>query len=195
MPIWGRKKQTLATLVQPHLSQLHRLAYRLSGNAADAEDLVQELMLKLAEKEYDLGSFEYQGAWLKKVLYRLYLDHLRKQKKNPLYLVEELDASDSNEILDQIEDSALCPEGHLNQDRFFIKLENAMCQLPDQQRVLIALRDVEGYSMEEIQAIQDIPMGTLKSRLHRAREKLMSNLKKDGTPANKPALLRVGVNK
>lgn len=191
MKLFGKKNKLIET-VQPYLTRLYRLGYRLTGNQVDAEDLVQELMLKLHERDYKVAELEHPGAWLSKVMYRLYLDNRRKQQRNPLFLIEDINPEEEDEQVQDAWTNNLSLENYIEQSQSLKRLENGLNMLPEHQRILITLRDVEGYSLDEMQAILDLPMGTLKSRLHRARGKLTKFVKNDGTSVEKPALVEVG---
>lgn len=188
----SHKSQQFEQLLTPHLSRLYSLAFQLTTNRNDAEDLVHDLVVKVRKQKKPLDKIEYLGAWLSKVMYRLHLDQQRANSRNPLYMSKESLDSESNEIpLDQLESYALSPESYVDQARFLKALECAVSQLPEEQRVLVVMRDIEGYNMEEIQQILELPMGTLKSRLHRARSKIIKNLNKTGTDQSRLSLIVV----
>ena len=89
-------------LLQPHVAVLYRHAFRLTGNVSDAEDLVQDLLVKLYPRRRELTKIEKLRPWLFKVLYRLFIDQRRKASRNPLHLVSGEEKSDSfQESFDQ----------------------------------------------------------------------------------------------
>jgi RNA polymerase sigma-70 factor (ECF subfamily) len=170
MNVWPIRRDAHAQfeqLLQPHLQQLYRLAYRFTGQRDDAEDLLQDLLLKLYPRLDELQSIEKPGPWLARVLYRQYIDRLRSKKRSPLQpmddeqAVYEVHASDDAQPSD-VADTAI-------KSRL---LQAALDQLNEDQRTAIMLHDVEGYSLQELQQILDVSQGTLKSRLSRARAKL-----------------------
>jgi len=168
--LWPPKRaehDRFEVLIKPHISQLYKLAYRLTGQNSDAEDLVQDVVLKLYPRLTELESVEKLGPWLSRVLYRQFVDQQRALQRSPL------DYTDDEQPL--YADTAACTpepvellESELTQD----KLQEALDQLNPQQRLVLLLHDLEGYTLEEIHFMQDTAVGTLKSRLHRSRNKL-----------------------
>ena len=160
-------------LLQPHLKQLYRLAYRFTGNRDDAEDLVQDLLLKLYPRMQELHSIEKPGPWLARVLYRQYIDRIRRQQRSPVQLMDNEEA-----VYETHSSSDAQPMEVVDNEFKNRQLQQALQQLNEDQRLAIMLHDVEGYSLQEIQQMLDVSQGTLKSRLSRARSKLRENLQK-----------------
>lgn len=154
-------------LVGPHLVSLYRLAYRFTGSSENAEDLVQALLLKLIPQEQKLRKIERLGPWLARSLYHLYVDQLRHRAISPL----DLSADDGGEGLEELAEPVV-PEEAVEQLLTQERVAAAVAQLPAEQRMLVAWHDIEGYTLEELAEQHHIPIGTLKSRLHRARARL-----------------------
>lgn len=154
-------------LLQPHLQQLYRVAYRFTGQRADAEDLVQDVVVKLYPRMQEMQKVEKLGPWLVRVLYRHFVDRLRSKQRSPLHLVSD-DETELDERSDETPDPAGSAENALLQSR----LQSALDKLNEDQRALMILHDVEGYTLNEIHIMQDVSIGTLKSRLNRARTRL-----------------------
>ncbi|NOY63145.1 MAG: sigma-70 family RNA polymerase sigma factor [Gammaproteobacteria bacterium] len=173
--IFSRKKDggvTFETMITPHMERLYRLSFHYTKNRADAEDLVQDLLIKLYPRCDELRKVEHLRPWLAKVLNRLYIDKYRRQQRNPVqygYDESSATAPHSASILLSPEKTNLARDIH-----------KAMTQLNDDQRMLVVMHDIEGYTLTELEAIFETPLGTLKSRLHRSRAKLR-NLLTDGT--------------
>lgn len=166
--LWSRSKQTdrFEILLRPYIPYLYQLAWRFTRSQADAEDLVQDLMLKLYPRQDELEKIENLRAWLAKVLYRQYVDQLRLKSRTPVDLVNtELEEDEEQEF-------PISNQPEQEQAQLMVQIERLLPQLNDDQRVLLILHDVEGYTFNEIQAMTDTPVGTLKSRLNRARKKL-----------------------
>ena len=163
---WETSRSSFEALVRPHLEHLYRLAWRLSGNAADAEDLVQELLLKLYQRREELAAIDAPRPWMARVLYRQFVDAVRRRGRAPA--IEDLDGS----TLEGVPDPAQGPEELAERGQVQKRLLWALGQLNPEQRALVALHDVEGYTLEELVTVLEAPLGTLKSRLHRARERL-----------------------
>ncbi|HEB55464.1 MAG TPA: RNA polymerase sigma factor [Gammaproteobacteria bacterium] len=158
--------------MQPHLQRLYRLAYRFTGQRADAEDLVQDVVVKLYPRLQEMQKIEQLGPWLARVLYRHFVDRLRSSQRSPLHLVTE-DEPALDEHRSEAPDPATNTESELLQTR----LQSALDQLNDDQRALVILHDIEGYTLNEIHSMYDVSVGTLKSRLSRARGRLRELLK------------------
>ena len=164
-----RQEDPFATLLAPHLDRLYRLAYRLTGTVSDAEDLLQDVLIKLYTRKTEITSIRELEPWLGRVLYNQFIDDKRRFSRSPIRLVG----------LDYDQVPAAQDVGHaLDIQR---QLDLALRQLSEEHRTVVLLHDVEGYKLEEIQEVTDTPVGTLKSRLHRARARLRELLKKDGT--------------
>ena len=172
--IWQGRKGSGAgfeELVAPHIDRLYRLGYRFSGTRHDAEDLVQELLVKLYPRGKDLASIEKLGPWLSKSLYHLFIDQTRRSTNSPVVLSEEYGVE-----LEAVACVNAGPDVYLARQQQFAKIEKALFSLNFEQRTLVAMHDVEGYTLPELTTMLDTPLGTLKSRLHRARASLREQL-------------------
>jgi RNA polymerase sigma factor (sigma-70 family) len=172
--------QEFDRLMRPHFDALHRSAYRLTRNQADAEDLLQETFVRVYPKLSELQEMENPRAWLMCVMYRLFVDVVRHRKSSPLYSMSDLEIGDESQCMasgepgpDKEADSAIGER----------RLEWAWQRLDKVQRALLALHDVEGYTLAEIKEMSGLPEGTLKSRLHRARIRLGKLLQSDSMPS------------
>lgn len=155
----------------PHLPLLYRVAYRLTGKRADAEDLVQETFFKAFRSFHQFQGGTNCKAWLLTILRHTHLDHVRKTAKEPPFEpwdeVEPL-VDGSQLSVEQIEialEKALPAE-----------VEQALQALPPQQRLSVILADLEEMSYEEIARVLDCPVGTVRSRLHHGRALLRRRL-------------------
>ncbi len=155
-----------------HLDVLYRVALRLTGNPADADDLVQETMLKAyrAWDQYEKGT--NAKAWMLTILRHAFINEYRRRTRHP----ETVD-------VDSIEPYAVFPEVQDEdpQGAFFDRIVDdevlrAIDQLPEVFRETLVLSDVEGMSYQEIAGILEVPVGTVKSRLFRARHLLQGKL-------------------
>lgn len=166
--------ELFANLVRPHLRSLYRLAYRLTGNAHDAEDLLQDLLLKVYARVDELRHIEKRRPWLARILYRMFIDDRRRAARSPLQLVVDNDDGVETPLQEQppetVSDNE--PEAAAIRDGLQHRLLRALARLPDEQRTILMLADVEEFTLGEMETILDCPRGTLKSRLHRARARL-----------------------
>lgn len=168
--LFRRKQQGFEGLVAPHIDHLYRLAYRFCGDRHDAEDLVQDLLTKLYPKYRELQAIEALRPWLARSLYHLFIDNTRKDKRTPD--IADLD----DELLEALPGETDGPEQQLRGEQLQQQLNHALEQLNPDQRALISLHDIEGYTLPELESLLDTPLGTLKSRLHRARAHLRKSL-------------------
>lgn len=165
-------------LLRPHMERLYRLAFRLAGNKAEAEDLFQDVLTKIYVRLDDLISIEEPGSWLSRVMYNHFIDNRRKYARQRLLMVEE--GGLPGNTVDSLPGDA-SPEREAERGDNIIRLEAALAELSDDHRLVVLLHDSEGYKLEEIQSITGDPVGTIKSRLHRARARLRDLLANDGT--------------
>lgn len=165
--------------IRPHLPALYRYAYRLCGSRDDAEDLVQELLIRLYEKQVMPEALDNPHTWLLKVLYRQFIDWQRKSRRTPTLLN---DAHSEEFLADrhQVQDT---PEYAVEQNQLQRDLGRAIDALNAEQRTVILLHDVEGFTLQELQTALETPVGTLKSRLHRGRAQLRDLFDTDREPA------------
>ncbi len=170
MPKGRQNRQpSFTALIRPHLERMYRLAYRLTGHREDAQDLVQDVLLKLHAQTDRLAEVEAVATWLARVLYHQFIDNQRRYRSRRLTLVEDPVISADPDQAPAMEAST----EELVQGEFTIsRVMAAMEQLSDDHQLMIKLHDVEGYTISEIAEITGIPLGTLKSRRQRARERL-----------------------
>ena len=152
-----------ATLVRQHYQTLYRAAYRLTRSAADAEDLVQEVCARAYPRIGEIEKLEQPRGWLLRVLYRLFIDLRRRYERTHVRPIADDEEFSSNE-------PGPAEEADRALDRW--RVGEAWQHLSSDQRLLLALHDVEGYTVIEIQSLTGLKEGTIKSRLHRARVRL-----------------------
>lgn len=183
--IKNRERQ-FEDLVKPHLDKLYRLAFRFTRKREDAEDLVQDLVLKVYGRLEELATLNNPRTWLAKVLYRQYLDKVRSNRRSHIRLVADLNEGDA---LANEHAATLTPDpaSYISQQDTVARLEAALQQIGDDHRILVMMHDVEGFALDEIREVVDLPLGTIKSRLHRARAKLRQILEGGETERREPA--------
>ncbi|KJS29808.1 MAG: hypothetical protein VR64_19090 [Desulfatitalea sp. BRH_c12] len=184
-----KERSEFETLLCPQFSYLYRVAYRFTGNKAEAEDLIQELLIKLYSRRNELSKVSNLRPWLVRVLYRLFLDGERRQKRATLRLIRCGSDPESEDLLDQIPSSEPSPEQYIQRRNLAEHLQQALNQLSKDQRAVITLHDMEGYRLCELETLLEVPLGTLKSRLHRARASLRKKLEKNGNLFNEFCVL------
>lgn len=166
------KAQRFESQVRPHLENLHRYASRLTGHSEDAEDLVQELLFSLYRKDINLDSLDNVGTWLMKSLYHQFIDYTRKQKRNPG--IPNTESAES--LLSALPDNRQRAEMLAENVALQKKIQTILAGLNPEQRALVVLHDMEGLTLSELVPILDVPLGTLKSRLHRIHQNLREQI-------------------
>ncbi|WP_255701581.1 RNA polymerase sigma factor SigE [Mycobacterium sp. MYCO198283] len=167
MPSWDE-------LVRQHADRVYRLAYRLSGNQHDAEDLTQETFIRVfrSVQNYQPGTFE---GWLHRITTNLFLDMVRRRGRIRMEALPEdydrVPAEDPN------------PEQIYHDSRLGPDLQAALDSLPPEFRAAVVLCDIEGLSYEEIGATLGVKLGTVRSRIHRGRQALRDYLAAHGIDA------------
>lgn len=158
------------TLMLAHQKQVYSLCLRMSGNADDAFDLSQEAFIKAWRglAQYQFGA-EF-STWLYRLTRNVCIDFLRRQKRQAAVPLETEQDGEATEL--PIPDSAPLPEERVFHDERQRALQQAMLALPDEQREILILRVVNDLPYEKISAILELPLGTVKSRLARARIQL-----------------------
>jgi RNA polymerase sigma-70 factor (ECF subfamily) len=149
----------------PHLDAAFNLAYWLTGDSQDAEDVVQEAYLR-AFKFFDSYRGGNSHAWLLAIVRNTTYTWLRQNRMNVGELLE-----------DELPDTNLVSlESSLLQKADFQRLREAIAALPVEYREVIVLHDLEGLAYKEIASVANIPLGTVMSRLSRARDRLQKSL-------------------
>jgi len=173
-----QQTQVFERVVRPHFDRLYRLAWRLTGARPEAEDLFQELLIKAFGMLDELVHIDEPGSWLCRVMYNLFVDKHRRFVRRRVHLVDEGHLPGDG-IADLPGD--FDPQVDTERAEKFQRLDAALQQLSEEHRVVVLLHDTEGYKLEEIEALTGTPVGTVKSRLHRARARLRQILTDDGT--------------
>lgn len=183
LPFRPSRSQRFEKLVQPHLQALYRFAFRLAGQQQDAEDLVQDVVVKLYPRLDELESVDQLRPWLNRVLYRHFIDQVRRKgRQSDRPLSEVVDSLSQSAYLDSFASEDAGPEEMVDISRIGPALDQVMATLAPDQRALIMLHDVDGWRQEDIAEVLDIPLGTVKSRLHRCRAALREKLQRELEP-------------
>jgi len=143
------------------------LAYRLSGNHHDAQDVVQDVLLRVQRglATYQPGNIE---GWLSRITTNAFLDRVRKKNRRPTVSLPDEP--------DRVIEGSAGADAELAQETLPDHLQNLLGDLSLEYRVAVVLKDVVGFSYEEIGEALDIPLGTVRSRIHRGRAQLRTAL-------------------
>jgi RNA polymerase sigma-70 factor (ECF subfamily) len=156
-------------LVMEYQQAVYNVAYRIMGEPQAAEDVTQEAFISAYKslRRFRGGSFK---AWLLRIVTNRCYDQLRRRKRRPQSSLDEMtEEHESFEFMRSPEDG---PEEHRQKVELVRAIEHCLGNLPEDQRIAAVLCDVEGYDYKEIAEITSVSLGTVKSRMSRARTKL-----------------------
>lgn len=164
LPTWEQ-------VVEDHSDRVYRLAYRLTGDRHDAEDLTQEVFVRVFRSlhTYSPGTFE---GWLHRITTNLFLDMVRRRSRIRMEALPE--------DYDRVPSDRPNPEQIYHDARLDPDLQSALDSLAPEFRAAIVLCDIEGLSYEEIGATLGVKLGTVRSRIHRGRQALREYLRVHG---------------
>lgn len=152
--------------------KIYNIAFQMFKNEHDAYDASQEVFIKVY-KSIDKFNFNASfSTWLHRIAVNTCIDEYRKKKRKTHISLDEPVETESNSIERQIEDKSMTPEEVIIQNENVNEMRAAIRQLNEDHRIIIILRDIKGYSYEEITNILECSIGTVKSRLSRARNAL-----------------------
>ena len=175
-----RSQREFDELVYRYYQQAYNIAYRLTGNAADAEDLVQEAFLRAYRffDRYD-RSMPFMN-WFNRILTNLYIDEYRRRGRLRTVSIDEVysnEDGDEGTTMD-IPDSAPDPLERALSNEYREAIHEALQHLSPEFRVAVVLADMEGYSYEEIAETTKTSLGTVRSRIHRGRKQLRDYIRR-----------------
>ncbi len=166
---------------------MYAFAYRLTGTRQDAEDLVQDVVVKLYPPRLsELETVEQLRPWLNRVLYRQFVDSIRRRggRRADRAASELMEADHQADWFDALESHDATPELVFDQSRLGFMLDEAMDRLSPDQRTLLLLHDVDGWRQEDVAEVLGVAVGTVKSRLHRSRATLRKYLQQRMEPGS-----------
>ncbi len=177
--VLARPKREFDKLVQRYHKQAYNIAYRLTGNHADAEDLTQEAFVR-AFRFFDnyRRDLPFEN-WLFRIISNLFVDDLRRKPKARIHSLDAPvggDASGESNAFFEIPDVRENPERVVLHEELDEQIQRALEALPADFRMTVILADIEGMSYEEISETMGCSLGTVRSRLHRGRKLLRSKL-------------------
>ena len=154
-----------------HVDALYRYALALTRSQAEADDLVQETYLRAVRAQSQLSPGSNLKSWLFVIMRNAWLNQLRHNRSGPHFVAYEGDDNGSNQARRNDDPLILYMRKVEGQE-----IRDAINELPDIYREIIVLRDIEGFTYQEIAALLECPAGTVMSRLGRARQKLRRSL-------------------
>jgi len=168
-------------LVEKHQNRIYATMLAMLGNRHDAEDTTQEAMIAAFRK---LSLFERRSSfytWLHRIAFNLAIDLQRKNKRSRSISMDQdfMESAKSNS------ESMPSPDSAASAEETICRVRMALAKLDSEQRNIIVLRDIEGLDYAEIASLNGLPLGTVRSRLHRARLELREIMKSMGMDPNR----------
>jgi RNA polymerase sigma-70 factor (ECF subfamily) len=171
------ERREFDTLVERYHKQAYNIAYRMAGNHADAEDLVQDAFIRAFRF---FGQYRRElpfDSWLYKIMSNVFIDKLRRRPKAMIRSLDQPVATSEGEVRLDVPDTACGPEEAVLSREMDSRIQEALDTLPEVFRLTVIYADIEGLSYEEIAEATDTNIGTVRSRLHRGRRLLRNKLK------------------
>lgn len=163
-------------LIRRYEKRVFSFAYRISGNHDDASDVTQEAFIRVFNSIKTFRGDANFTTWIYQIVKNVYLDSRKKAKSHRLTSLDEYIDLDENSVTRQIEDEGPSPLEIVEQKEREMIVQRAIDALPDYQRIIVSLYHMQHQSYEEIADILQLPIGTVKSRLNRARLALLEKL-------------------
>ena len=166
-------------LMAAYEKNVYNLALRMVGNPEDAADMSQEAFIKAYNNLASFRGDSKFSVWLYRIVSNVCLDFLRRQSRRGTVSLS-MEDEDGDEVQLDIADESQSPERLLERQLTRDAVRRGLGQLPEDSRQILLLREIQGLSYEEIAQVLDIEVGTVKSRIFRARKKLCAFLLQDG---------------
>ncbi len=164
-------------LVTRYQDRIHHFIFRYTKNTQDSEDLVQETFMRVYRCRDSYQRIARFSTWLYTIAGNLVKTHYRKEKRMQLVSINGSNTVDKPEAKWELPDDSFCPDQVVENDMILSHVKEAVNMLSDEFKQIVIMRDIQNLSYEEIMEITGLPMGTVKSRINRARVKLQESLK------------------
>jgi RNA polymerase sigma-70 factor, ECF subfamily len=169
-------QDAFAEIVEIYSNSIFQLGYRMLGNRHEAEDIAQEAFIRAYVNIKSFNQDLKFSTWLFRIATNLCIDRIRK-KKPDYYLDAEVSGTDGLTMYSQLSSNAPLPETELESLELQESVQKEILKLPEKYRSVIVLKYIEELSLNEISEILDLPLGTVKTRIHRGREALRQQLR------------------
>ncbi|MGE6256295.1 RNA polymerase sigma factor SigW [Heyndrickxia sporothermodurans] len=163
-------------IVEIYKDKVFQICYRMLGNLHEAEDIAQEAFIRAYINIHSFKQERKFSTWLYRIATNLCIDRLRK-KKPDYYLDAEVAGTDGLTLYSQIAATGKTPDVEVEDFELQETIQVAILSLPEKYRTVIVLKYLEELSLNEISDILDLPLGTVKTRIHRGREALRKQLR------------------
>ena len=173
--------ESFEEILYRYQSIIYNISYRFAGSSEDAEDMTQEVFIKIFR---NINSFQFKSklsTWIYRVTTNTCLDIVKRKKDNmtAFSLDDNLEDGEGKLLSSEIADSRPTPDKQAEQHEIKNAVNKAISQLPEDYRAVVILRDIHGLPYDDIAEIVDCSVGTVKSRISRGRRKLREILLKD----------------
>ena len=169
----------LDTLIRKHEKRAYQYAYRLTSNPDEASDIVADAFVRVYTALKNFKGNSAFTTWLYRILTNCFLDLRKREKSRQASSLDAVLSTDEGEVERQIEDDGATPYEEAEKSARERAVQSALAELPEYQQAMITLYHAEQLSYEEIAEALDLPIGTVKSRLNRARISLRERLERD----------------
>jgi RNA polymerase sigma-70 factor, ECF subfamily len=169
-------QDAFAEIVEIYSNSIYQLGYRMLGNRHEAEDIAQEAFIRAYVNIKSFNQDLKFSTWLFRIATNLCIDRIRK-KKPDYYLDAEVSGTDGLTMYSQLASDSPLPENELESLELQESVQKEILKLPEKYRSVIVLKYIEELSLNEISEILELPLGTVKTRIHRGREALRQQLR------------------
>ena len=168
-------QNAFSDIVSLYQHKLYQICYRMLGNKQEAEDISQEAFVRAYINLHSFDQKRKFSTWLYRIATNLCIDRIRK-KKPDYYLDAEIAGTEGLDMYSQLSSNDQLPDDVVEQMELQDRIQYEISRLPDKYRSVIVLKYIEELSLQEISEILDMPLGTVKTRIHRGREALRKQL-------------------
>ncbi|NLY43522.1 MAG: sigma-70 family RNA polymerase sigma factor [Clostridiaceae bacterium] len=165
-------------LIESYQKKVFGIAFRMLGNTEDASDVAQEVFLKVFKSITNFKEESSLSTWIYRIATNVCLDEIRKRKKATVVSINSTIQLEDGEIDMQVEDQGPHPDEIVERKELENEVKKAIERLNNEHKIVIILRDIQGLSYDEIADILQCSLGTVKSRINRARNSLKNILLK-----------------
>ncbi|MBN2899594.1 MAG: sigma-70 family RNA polymerase sigma factor [Clostridia bacterium] len=158
-------------LIADYQVYAYNIAYRMLGNEEDAKDITQEALIKVYKSINKFKGTSSFSTWLYRIVMNTCKDELKKRKEVMISLDKEIETGEGTMAM-EIGDERLNPSKIVEKNEITHMVQDAISRLPEDNRMVVVLRDIQGLSYEEISEVIKEPIGTVKSRINRGRNML-----------------------
>ncbi|WP_227395918.1 RNA polymerase sigma factor SigW [Jeotgalibacillus aurantiacus] len=163
-------------IVELYKDRVYHVCFRMLGNRHEAEDIAQEAFIRAYTNIHTFDIDRKFSTWIFRIATNLCIDRIRK-KKPDYYLDAEVAGTEGLTMYSQVESDEPLPEDEVESMELQESIQKEISLLPDKYRSVIVLKYIEELSLKEISEILDLPLGTVKTRIHRGREALRKQLR------------------